>query len=74
MDMKTETGFPASGAGTLTTPSFGTASVRLFAPQYMFEIVRAQASAVLGRAGSGDSDAAPKAANENEPGPRSSAA
>jgi hypothetical protein len=73
MDMKTETGFPASGAGTLTT-SFGTASVRLFAPQYMFEIVRAQASAVLGRAGSGESDAAPKAANENEPGPRSSAA
>jgi hypothetical protein len=38
--MTVETPLPASAAGTPTMQSFGSASVRLFAPQYVFEMVR----------------------------------
>jgi hypothetical protein len=69
--MSTDTRLPASSAGMSKTQTFGTASVRLFAPQYVFELVRAEASATA--RGRGIDWHAP-AANENGDPHRSSAA
>ena len=54
------------------TPTFGTASLRMIAPQLVFEMVRAQAAAANGPRN--DRWPASGAANENDPGPHSNAA
>jgi hypothetical protein len=69
--MNTNNRPPASSAGMSKNPIFGTASVRLFAPQYVFELVRAEASAA---ARSSASDWRPPAANQNHELDRNTAA
>jgi hypothetical protein len=70
--MTIDTRLPASSAG-LPTTSFGTASVRLFAPQYVFELVRQQAIAGHSKA-DGSAGPPPHTANQNEQAHRSAAA
>jgi hypothetical protein len=53
-------------------PSFGTASLRMIAPQLVFDMVRAQVAAANGPRG--NRWPASAAANENDPGPHSDAA
>jgi hypothetical protein len=73
--MTVETRLPASSAGQSVPRSFGSASVRLLAPQLVFETIRAHTA---GRPQGAGVEvrwpaAPPPAANQNEP-PRSSAA
>jgi hypothetical protein len=72
--MTIDTQLPASSAGVSTTKSFGTASVRLFAPQHVFELVRQQASAAAYSPRTRSSGALSEAANENNRAHQSSAA
>ena len=48
--MTVDTRLPASTAGAAKTQTFGSASLRLLPPQYVFEIVRSQAAQPRGEA------------------------
>jgi hypothetical protein len=61
-------------AGMSKTSTFGTTSVRLFAPQHLFELVHAQVTATLRGPGAGSSGSIPEAANENHQPQQNSAA
>ncbi len=69
--MSTETQLPASSAGVSKTPAFGTASLRLFPPQYVFDQVRWQACA---RPSADGTTPVASAANQNGKPPRNAAA
>ena len=74
--MSVDTRLPAADPGTIQ--SFGSASVRLLAPQCLFEIVRSHVAQTGGAAidvrWPAPSPPTPSAANQNEPPQRSNAA
>jgi hypothetical protein len=72
--MTIDTRLPATSAEVPTVPTFGTASVRLLAPQFTFEMVRAAAAASQGGSVGVLWPAPTAAANQNIENQRSSAA
>lgn len=72
--MTVDTRFDVPAAPVTKIPTFGTASVRVFAPQHVFDLVWAQSARAAGLVSDRRHPTPGGAANENGPGPHSSAA